>query len=185
VALYGATRPAGSGHSSPPDDGISSPMHTPTPTPADSAYGSALTTENPSSPAEPPTGGDPGNDSTIVPSPPASPVIQDVRVEVGDYRKIGSGLYQLAGSKVLNVRYWWTTTTNYGVIESTDTSCTVVGTVTNLATRRIAATARSATCSLQGWQSADLPQGSYRLSVSVTLESGARGTGTLQFRIVP
>ena len=111
--------------------------------------------------------------------------IQSVKVQAGDYRKVGSGLYQLGGSKTLQFRYWWTTMSNFGAIDSSDTSCTVVGTITNLATGGVEDTARSATCSLQGWQQAYLPQGNYRVSVTVTLESGTRGSGSLQFRIVP
>jgi len=127
------------------------------------------------------------NDSGSATSSPLSDAvsIQSVKVQAGDYRKVGSGLYQLGGSKTLQFRYWWTTMSNFGAIDSSDTSCTVVGTITNLATGGVEDTARSATCSLQGWQQAYLPQGNYRVSVTVTLESGTRGSGSLQFRIVP
>jgi hypothetical protein len=111
--------------------------------------------------------------------------VQAVKVQIGDYHRVGSGLYQLAGSSSLQLRYWWTTMTSFGTLESSDTSCTVVGTVTNLGTRAVEDTARSATCSLQGWQQVYLPPGNYRITVMVTLNSGARGSGSSVVRVVP
>ncbi|HYN17521.1 MAG TPA: hypothetical protein VEY96_05485, partial [Actinomycetes bacterium] len=65
------------------------------------------------------------------------------------------------------------------------TSCTVVMTISNLGTRKVVDKQRSATCSLQGWHSARLPQGRYRLAVTVALESGSKGSGNLSFTVVP
>ena len=89
------------------------------------------------------------------------------------------------GSDKLDFRYWWTTTTDYGEIESNDTSCTVVMTITNLGSSKVVDRQRSATCSLQGWYSARLPQGRYRLAVEVALESGAKSSGNFSFTVVP
>jgi hypothetical protein len=111
--------------------------------------------------------------------------VQSVKVQTGDYHKVGSGLYQLQGLRTLQLRYWWTTMTNFGTIDSNDTSCTVVGTVTNLGTRAVEDTARSATCSLQGWEQVDLPQGSHQITVVVTLDSGVRGSGNSVVRVIP
>jgi hypothetical protein len=61
----------------------------------------------------------------------------------------------------------------------------VVATITNATTGAVVDTQRSATCSLAGWQSSYVPQGSYRLSVSVTLESGAKGSAKWPFRVTP
>lgn len=115
----------------------------------------------------------------------AAPVIQAIRLEAGDYHKVGPGLYQLGGARTLEIRYWWTTITNYGSIDSNDTSCAVVATITNSTTGEIVDTQRSATCSLSGWQSSYVPQGSYRLSISVALESGAKGSAKWPFRVTP
>jgi hypothetical protein len=136
----------------------------------------ATSEENPATTYEP---------TTSEGTPPSPARVDSVTVEAGDYRKVGARLYQLSGSKTLEVRYWWTTITDYGEIDSSDTSCTVVGTVTNLATRAVVHRARSATCSLQGWQSAYLPQGRYRIAVAVTLESGAKGTGEMALTVIP
>jgi hypothetical protein len=38
---------------------------------------------------------------------------------------------------------------------------------------------------MDGWYGAQLPQGRYRLSISVTLESGSRGLGNLAFTVIP
>lgn len=120
--------------------------------------------------------------STVVPE---VPTVQSVTVESGEYRRIGKGLYELAGSPSLNVRYWWTTTTNYGLIESGDTSCSVVMTTYAIPDGGVISTDRSATCSQQGWHEVKLAQGAYRIVVSVTLDSGASGDGEVTFRIVP
>ena len=138
--------------------------------------------------ATPTTGWDPpttDEPTTSDGTPPSPARVDSVTIKAGDYRKVGARLYQLSGSKTLEIRYWWTTITDYGEIDSADTSCTVAGTITNLATRTIVHRARSATCSLQGWQSAYLPQGRYRVAVAVTLESGAKGTGEMVFTIIP
>jgi hypothetical protein len=117
--------------------------------------------------------------------PPASAQVESVSVEAHDYKRVGSGLYQLGGSDKLDFRYWWTTNTDYGEIESTDTSCTVVMTISNLGSGKVVDTQRSATCSLQGWHSARLPQGRYRLAVEVAIESGSKGSGSFPFTVVP
>ena len=116
--------------------------------------------------------------------PPASAQVESVSVEAGDHRKVGSGIYQLSGSDKLDFRYWWTTSTDYGEIESGDTSCTVVMTISNLGTGKVVDKQRSATCSLQGWHSAWLSQGRYKLTVAVALESGSKGSGSYSFTVV-
>jgi hypothetical protein len=117
--------------------------------------------------------------------PPALSHVESVKVQAGDYSKVGSGLYQLGGSRTLDFRYWWTTLTDNGAIDGSDRTCTVVITISNLTTRQVVDKQRSAACSFDGWYSANLPQGRYRLSVAVELESGARGSGSLLFTIVP
>ena len=117
--------------------------------------------------------------------PPASAGVDTVQVEADDIGKVGSGLYQLAGHNGLDFRYWWKTVTDYGEIEGGDKSCTVVMTITNLATRKVVDKQRSANCSMDGWHSARLPQGRYRLAVSVALESGSQGSGNLSFTVIP
>jgi hypothetical protein len=157
-----------------------SPVPSPTTTvpapPSDTTTVTATTGEDPTTTYEP---------TTSEGTPPSPARVDSVTVEAGEYRKVGARLYQLNGSKTLEFRYWWTTITDYGEIDSGDTSCTVVGTITNLATRAVVHRARSATCSLQGWQSAYLPQGRYRVAVAVTLESGTKGTGEMVFTIIP
>jgi hypothetical protein len=121
-----------------------------------------------------------------VPSPPPpAPRVQSVKVQTGDYQRVGAGLYQLSGSTTLQLRYWWTTMTNYGAMDYTDTSCTVVGVITNTSSGEVVDVERSATCTLEGWHSAQVPQGSFKLTVAVTLESGAKGGGTTLFRVIP
>lgn len=75
--------------------------------------------------------------------------------------------------------------TNYGDIDSDDTSCTVVGTITGASSGLAVDIERSDTCTLDGWEQAELPQGSFKLTVTVTLESGAKGSGSELFRVIP
>ena len=116
---------------------------------------------------------------------PASAQVESVEVEADDIGKVGAGLYQLAGHSGLDFRYWWTTVTDYGEIESGDKSCTVVMTITNLGAGKVVDKQRSANCTMQGWHSAQLPQGRYRLAVAVALESGSKGSGSYSFTVVP
>jgi hypothetical protein len=146
------------------------------------APGSPSSTETPTSTS---LETDPLSDGTSAVTEGSAPVIQAIRLEAGDYHRVGPGLYQLGGARTLEIRYWWTTITNYGSIDSNDTSCAVVATITDAKTGAIVDTARSATCSLSGWQSSYVPQGSYRLSVSVTLESGAKGSAKRPFTVTP
>lgn len=117
--------------------------------------------------------------------PPPAPRVQSVKIQTGDYLKVGAGLYQLNGSTMLQLRYWWTTMTNYGAIDSSDTSCTVVGTITNTSSGEVVDVERSADCTMGGWHEVQVPQGSFKLTVAVTLESGAKGNGSTVFRVIP
>ena len=130
---------------------------------------------------------DPATSDTAAPygEPPAAAKVDSVQVKVDDIGKVGAGLYQLNGHGSLDFRYWWTTVTDYGEIEGGDKSCTVVMTITNLARNQVVDRQRSAYCSMDGWYGAQLPQGRYRLSVSVTLESGSKGLGNLAFTVIP
>jgi len=116
---------------------------------------------------------------------PPAPRVQSVQVQTGDYLRVGAGLYQLSGATTLQFRYWWTTMTNYGAIDPDDTSCTVVGTITNTSSGVTVDIERSDDCSLDGWHETQVPQGSFRLTVTVTLESGAKGSGSTLFRVIP
>jgi hypothetical protein len=116
---------------------------------------------------------------------PPAPRVQSVQVQTGDYLRVGAGLYQLSGAPTLQLRYWWTTMTNYGAIDSGDTSCTVVGTITNTSSGAVVDIERSATCTLDGWEEVHVPQGSFKLTVTVTLQSGATGSGSTLFRVIP
>ena len=100
---------------------------------------------------------------------PASAQVESVEVEADDIGKVGAGLYQLAGHSGLDFRYWWTT----------------VMTITNLGAGKVVDKQRSANCTMQGWHSAQLPQGRYRLAVAVALESGSKGSGSYSFTVVP
>jgi hypothetical protein len=117
--------------------------------------------------------------------PPAAAKIESVQVKVDDIGKVGAGLFQLDGRSSLDFRYWWTTLTDYGEIEGGDKSCTVVMTITNLGKNQVVDRQRSAYCTMEGWYGARLPQGRYRLSVSVTLESGSKGSGSFAFTVIP
>ena len=75
--------------------------------------------------------------------------------------------------------------TNYGAIDTGDTSCTVVGTITNTSSGTVVDIERSATCTLEGWEEVEVPQGSFKLTVTVTLASGAKGSGSTLFRVIP
>lgn len=118
-------------------------------------------------------------------SVPPAPRVQSVQVQTGDYLRVGAGLYQLSGHPMLQLRYWWTTMTNYGAIDTGDTSCTVVGTITNTSSGTVVDIERSATCTLEGWEEVEVPQGSFKLTVTVTLASGAKGSGSTLFRVIP
>jgi len=117
--------------------------------------------------------------------PPGLSRVESIKVQAGDYSKVGAGLYQLGGSRTLDFRYWWTTLTDNGAIDSGDRTCTVQMTILDLTTRQVVDKERSAACSFDGWYSANLPQGRYRLTVAVALESGARGSGSLSFTVIP
>jgi hypothetical protein len=58
-------------------------------------------------------------------------------------------------------------------------------TITNLAKNQVVDRQRSAYCTMEGWYAARLAQGRYRLSVSVTLESGSKGSGSFAFTVIP
>ena len=58
-------------------------------------------------------------------------------------------------------------------------------TITNLRKNQVVDRQRSAYCTMEGWYAARLPQGRYRLSVSVTLESGSQGSGNFAFTVTP
>jgi hypothetical protein len=123
--------------------------------------------------------------SNVPSAAPPAPRVQSVQVQTGDYQRVGAGLYQLDGSATLEFRYWWTAMTNYGAIDSYDTSCTVVGTIINPSSGEEVDIERSDSCTLGGFEDVEVPQGSFKLTVTVTLASGARGSGSTLFRVIP
>jgi hypothetical protein len=112
--------------------------------------------------------------------------VQSVNVEVSDTYKVGAGLYQRSGRKTINLRYWWTTVTNYGPIAFGDKTCTVVTTITAIATNSVIDTFRTAECTYNGgWVEMSAPQGWQRILVDVTLANGSQGKGTFDFNVIP
>lgn len=125
----------------------------------------------------------------VTPPAPASKAAKIIQVAVasaGDYRRIGTGVYELKEAPSLDVKYNWYTVTNYGKIDSGVKTCDVAITVTNIDTGKVVDGAHSAECSLDdGYYESSLSEGRYRVAVVVLLSSRSRGSGTYSFRIVP
>jgi FtsZ-binding cell division protein ZapB len=110
-------------------------------------------------------------------------VIENVRVEPGDFKQVAPGEYELNGSDTLDFRFGWTTIANTGQLDSTD--CTVVATVRSLVDDSIFDVQRSRTCSLGGWIGEALPAGEYLITVEVEAVNGAEGTGQTTISVLP
>ena len=110
-------------------------------------------------------------------------VIETVRVEAGDFKQVAPWEYELAGSRTLDFRFYWTTIANTGRLEGTD--CIVVATVTDLADDSTFDVHRTQTCSLTGWVGEELPAGEYRITVEVEAVTGAKGVGEATAKVLP
>ena len=111
--------------------------------------------------------------------------VKSVDIELSDTYKVGNGLYELGGRKTINLRFWWTTVTNYGPIESGDKTCTVIATMTTRPSNKLVDTYRTANCTFSGWVEMSAPQGIQSIDVEVTLGNGSRGTGSQRIRVIP
>jgi len=110
-------------------------------------------------------------------------VIETVRVEAGDYKRVAPWEYELAGSRTLDFRFYWTTIANTGQLDGTD--CVVVATVKNMADNSIFDVHRTQTCSLTGWVGEELPAGNYLVTVEVQAVTGAKGAGQATVKVLP
>jgi hypothetical protein len=111
--------------------------------------------------------------------------IQSVDIEISDTYKAGAGLYQLGGRKTINLRFWWTTTTNYGPIDSGDKDCTVIATMTTKPSNKVVDTYRTANCTFSGWVEMFAPEGVQEIAVDVTLANGSHSRGVQRIRVIP
>jgi hypothetical protein len=110
---------------------------------------------------------------------------QSVSLELSDTYKAGAGLYKLDGRKTINLRFWWTTATNYGPVDPGDKSCTVVATMISKPSGHVVDTYRTPNCSFSGWVEMFAPQGMQEITVDVTLANGSHGKGVESFRVIP
>lgn len=114
---------------------------------------------------------------------PQELVIEDVRIEAGDFKRVAPWQYELDGSGTLDFRFWWTTIANTGQLEGTD--CVVVATIEDLSDGSTFDVHRTQTCSLTGWVREELPAGNYGITVEVQAVTGATGVGNATVQVLP
>ncbi|WP_328992757.1 hypothetical protein OG394_00765 [Kribbella sp. NBC_01245] len=180
------------GQSEPPPPCTTSPCPTPTPSPTPTPTLTPTPTPTPTLTPTPTPTPTPTLTPTPTPTPPLTPTpsptpeaerIERIEIEIDDRNahKIGPGEYQVPEVGRLNLRYWYTTITNFGELDSN--TCTVVARVVNTKTKQLAvAPTRSAQCTWHGWLGiTDVQRGSYQISVYVKTETGAERTDLLNF----
>jgi hypothetical protein len=104
------------------------------------------------------------------------PTIVAVNIDPFDFQKTGPNTYALNGSRTLDFRYGWHVLSESGQLSS---GCYVRGVITSGNTP-IAIDNNS--CG-GGWNQANLKAGTYRVTVYVTTDWGAKGEGHWDFQV--